>query len=140
MERNETNVRTLGKMRIEILESPHVLSLKTTSDPSRELVPGALQPTERRWLAAMVREVLNAHDLFMREPRASVHLPNRADLALPKPEGLHPIDHFGRAWNVFTQAVELMGAAIFFCDEHGREIRDDRHYPRPTMSLCLRFV
>jgi hypothetical protein len=139
MERSETSVRTLGKIRIEILDSPVVLSLKLIGDPDRELVPGILQPTERRWLAGMLREVLNAYDRFAHEPRMSIHLPDRTDLALPKPESLHPVDHFGRAWNVFMHAAEMMGATVFFCDEEGREVRSDHRRVLPHHSVCLRF-
>lgn len=140
MNRNEDRVRTLGRVRVETLDSPRILSLSPADAPNQEMIPGAFQPMERRWLAAMIGEVFDAYDRGRQGPGGVAHFPERAELALPKPRGLHPIDHFGRAWNIFMQAAELMGASIYFCDQAGRFLSDDDSADHPNLSLCLKFA
>lgn len=111
------------------------------SEPEFNLVPKAFQAREKHWISRIMQEAMKAHAEYTATGNVPWFLiPSTAELNLPRPSSIHPVDHFGRAWNIFTQLIEQMDGRWTWCDENGRELTEPQWREADKLNLCLKFT
>ncbi len=113
----------------------------TAHEPHFNLVPRSFQTHEKSWLSEIMREAAKAYVEHAEAPHPHwISMPNEPRLHLPRPAKKHPIDHFGRVWNIFTQLIEQMDGRWTWCDENGHEQPESHWEKANTLNLCLKFT